>query len=91
MAIARCLIREPVIFLFDESTSALDADTESSVFTNLRPILSRRTSLSIAHRLSTIEDAKTIIVLQEGRIIEKGSYRELMHLKGSFYRMAKGR
>lgn len=54
LAIARCLIRQPKIFFFDESTSALDADTEASVFSNLKPLLGRHTSLSIAHRLSTI-------------------------------------
>jgi ABC-type transport system involved in Fe-S cluster assembly fused permease/ATPase subunit len=79
------------VFLFDESTSALDTDTESSVFSNLKPILAAHTSLSIAHRLSTIEDAREILVLQNGRIIEKGDYGELMQKKGVFYRMAKGR
>jgi len=74
VAIARCLIRKPAIYLFDESTSALDTDTEASVFNNLKPVLSSLTSLSIAHRLSTLEDAKSIIVLQDGRIIEQGGY-----------------
>ena len=77
--------------LFDESTSALDADTESAVFANLKPVLAGKTSLSVAHRLSTIEDAKWVIVMQEGRTIERGEYRELMLRKGSFYKLAKGK
>jgi ABC-type multidrug transport system fused ATPase/permease subunit len=91
LAIARCLVREPALILFDESTSALDAETESSVFANLKPVLQDKTSLSIAHRLSTIEDAKWILVMKEGRTIEKGGYRELMLKKGCFYKLAKGK
>ena len=74
----------------DEATSALDADTEKTVFENLKPVFKGHTSISIAHRLSTIEDANRIIMMRNGRIIESGSYDELMDLKKNFYRLAKG-
>lgn len=64
--------------MFDESTSALDMDTEKIVFENLKPILKNKTSISIAHRLATIEDSDKIIVMREGKIIEDGTYQELM-------------
>lgn len=65
----RCLIRQPSLYIFDESTSALDMDTEKIVFENLKPVLKNKTSISIAHRLATIEDADKIIVMREGTII----------------------
>lgn len=74
LALSRCLLRNPTLFLLDESTSALDTDTEKIVFENLKPILKNHTSISIAHRLSTIEDADRIIVMRDGRIIEEGNY-----------------
>jgi len=56
----------------------------------LKPVLSKRTSISIAHRLSTIEDANRIIVMRDGQIIEEGEYNELMAKKENFYRLARG-
>ena len=76
--------------MFDESTSALDMDTEKIVFENLKPILKNKTSVSIAHRLATIEDSDKIIVMREGKIIEDGTYQELMEKREHFYRLAKG-
>jgi ABC-type multidrug transport system fused ATPase/permease subunit len=76
--------------MFDESTSALDMDTEKIVFENLKPILKNKTSISIAHRLATIEDSDKIIVMREGKIIEDGTYQELMEKREHFYRLAKG-
>lgn len=81
IALARCLIRQPKIIMLDESTSALDADTEKTVFENLKPILAKKTSISIAHRFSTIEDAHRIIVMRDGEVIEEGAYNELMSKK----------
>lgn len=78
IALTRCLIRKPALYIFDESTSALDMDTEKIVFENMKPILKGKTSISIAHRLATIEDSDKIIVMREGRIIEDGTYPELM-------------
>ena len=76
--------------LLDESTSALDADTEKIVFENLKKPLKGKTSISIAHRLSTIEDADRVIVMRDGKIIEQGGYKELMSKKENFYRLAQG-
>ena len=72
------MVRKPKMFLFDEFTSALDADTEKMVFNNLKEVLKGKTSMSIAHRLSTIEDADKIMVFKDGRIIEEGTFSELM-------------
>ena len=71
-------MRKPKLFLFDEFTSALDADTEKIVFENLKPVLREKTSISVAHRLSTIEDASKILVFKDGQIIESGTFKELM-------------
>ena len=60
------------------------------MFENLKPVLKNHTSISIAHRLSTIEDADRIIVMRDGRIIEEGSYHDLMEMGENFYRLAKG-
>lgn len=90
IALARCLIRNPAVVLLDESTSALDADTEKIVFENLKKPLKGKTSISIAHRLSTIEDADRVIVMRDGKIIEQGGYKELMSKKENFYRLAQG-
>lgn len=65
-------------------------DTEKVVFENLKPILKGKTSISIAHRLATIEDSDKIIVMREGKIIEDGTYQELMEKREHFYRLAKG-
>jgi ATP-binding cassette subfamily B (MDR/TAP) protein 1 len=71
-------VKKPSLYLLDEFTSALDADTEKIVFNNLTPVLAKKTSVSIAHRLSTVEDCSLVLVFKDGRIIEQGSYRELM-------------
>ena len=77
--------------MFDEFTSALDADTEKIVFDNLKETLRGKTSLSIAHRLSTVEDCDHILVFKDGKIIEAGNYVELMALKNHFFSLAQGK
>ena len=84
VAIARTLLKNPPILIFDEATSALDSRTERAIQDELRQIARDRTTLIIAHRLSTIADADEIIVLDHGRILERGSHRELL-LKGGRY------
>jgi ABC-type multidrug transport system fused ATPase/permease subunit len=91
IALSRCLVRNPSLYLFDEFTSALDADTEKIVFENLQQTLSGKTSLSIAHRLSTVEDCDHILVFKDGRIIESGNYSQLMALKNHFFSLAQGK
>jgi ABC-type transport system involved in Fe-S cluster assembly fused permease/ATPase subunit len=70
LAIARCVLTKPQVFFFDESTSALDVETEKAVFENLNRISKGKTTISIAHRISTIVDANKIIVFHEGKIVE---------------------
>ena len=87
VAIARTLLKNPAIMIFDEATSALDSATEKSIQAELRDIAKDRTTLVIAHRLSTIIDANQILVMDQGRIIERGNFRELIEQNGKFAEM----
>ena len=87
VAIARTLLKNPVIMIFDEATSALDSATEKSIQAELRDIARDRTTLVIAHRLSTIIDANQILVMDQGRIVERGNFRELIERNGKFAEM----
>ena len=84
VAIARTLLKHPTIFLFDEATSAMDSHTEKEIQASLREVSRSRTTLVIAHRLSTVIDADQILVLQDGRIVERGRHGELL-LQGGLY------
>lgn len=87
VAIARTLVKNPPIILFDEATSALDTRTEQDILATMRRIAEQRTTLSIAHRLSTIADAHEILVLDEGRLIERGSHLALLRRDGLYAEM----
>lgn len=89
VAIARTLLKNPPILILDEATSALDSRTEDEIQTTLSKISERRTTLIIAHRLSTITHADEIIVLNEGRIAERGNHRELLDKQGLYADMWK--
>ncbi|MCO5594158.1 hypothetical protein L7F22_048181 [Adiantum nelumboides] len=78
VAIARAVLKNPAILLLDEATSALDAESEKVVQSALDELMEGRTTIVVAHRLTTIRNANTIAVVQEGRILEKGSHSELM-------------
>ncbi|WP_370464712.1 ATP-binding cassette domain-containing protein [Methylosinus sp. RM1] len=78
LALARVILRDPPILLLDEATSALDAKTEHAMASALAALSQGRTTIAIAHRLSTVRQADQIIVLQKGRIIERGAHDELM-------------
>ncbi|KAK9165115.1 hypothetical protein Scep_000306 [Stephania cephalantha] len=78
IAIARAVLRNPKILLLDEATSALDVESELLVQQALNTIMSKRTAIIVAHKMSTIRDADTIVVLQNGRVLESGSHAELM-------------
>jgi len=87
VSIARTLLKQPPILVFDEATSALDSHTEKSIQAELVEIARNHTTLVIAHRLSTIIDADEILVMDQGRIVERGSFRSLMAAQGRFAEM----
>ncbi|WP_179958289.1 ABCB family ABC transporter ATP-binding protein/permease [Chitinimonas arctica] len=87
VAIARTLLKNPPILIFDEATSALDSRTERAIQAELAAISANRTTLVIAHRLSTIVDADEILVMEQGRVVERGNHRELLAGGGGYARM----
>ena len=87
VAIARAILKKPSIFLFDEATSALDSRTEKEIQLALDAVSKNQTTLVIAHRLSTIVDADEIIVLSDGKIVERGTHRQLLHKCGLYAQM----
>jgi len=87
VSIARTLLKRPPIVIFDEATSALDSRTEKAIQAELAEIARGHTTLVIAHRLSTIVDADEILVLDHGRIVERGSFRTLLAAEGKFAEM----
>jgi ATP-binding cassette subfamily B protein len=84
VAIARTLLKNPPILIFDEATSALDSRTEAAIQDTMRAVAARRTSIVIAHRLSTIVDADQIVVLNEGRVAERGTHAQLLRKNGLY-------
>ena len=87
IAIARAILRDPSVLLLDEATSALDAESESLVQAALNQQMQNRSVLIIAHRLSTVENADSIIVIDEGRVIEEGSHGDLMDRGGLYSKL----
>ncbi|AZP12847.1 ABCB family ABC transporter ATP-binding protein/permease [Undibacterium parvum] len=87
VAIARTILKNPAILIFDEATSALDSKSEQIIQAQLKEIAKSRTSLVIAHRLSTIVDAEQILVMDKGRIIERGTHQTLLAMAGAYAQM----
>jgi ABC-type transport system involved in Fe-S cluster assembly fused permease/ATPase subunit len=87
VAIARTILKNPPILIFDEATSALDSQTEKAIQAELAQISASRTTLIIAHRLSTIVEADEILVMEHGRVVERGPHRELLARDGVYAKM----
>tara|TARA_B100000809_G_scaffold9521_1_gene9031 strand:+ start:20875 stop:22680 length:1806 start_codon:yes stop_codon:yes gene_type:complete len=85
ISIARAIIKEPKILIFDDCLSAVDTETEDIILTNLKKVMENKTSIIISHRVSSVKNADTILVLDEGEIIEKGTHDILLKAKGSYY------
>ncbi|KAK5897223.1 hypothetical protein CesoFtcFv8_010302 [Champsocephalus esox] len=85
VAIARAILKNPPILLYDEATSSLDSITEENILTSMKGMVKDRTSVFIAHRLSTIVDADEIIVLNEGKVAERGNHQALLNIPDSLY------
>uniref|UniRef100_A0A671WM86 Iron-sulfur clusters transporter ABCB7, mitochondrial n=1 Tax=Sparus aurata TaxID=8175 RepID=A0A671WM86_SPAAU len=85
VAIARAVLKNPPILLYDEATSSLDSITEENILSSMKEMVRDRTSVFIAHRLSTIVDADEIIVLNEGKVAERGNHHALLSIPGSLY------
>jgi ATP-binding cassette subfamily B protein len=87
VAIARTLLKNPPIVIFDEATSALDSANERAIQAELQTAAQNKTTLVIAHRLSTVVDAHEILVLDAGRIVERGSHAALLAMNGRYAQM----
>ena len=87
LAFGRTLIRNTPILLLDEATANVDSHTEKQIQASIENIRGSKTIVSIAHRLSTVQEANEIVYIEYGKIIEKGSFKELIKLKGSFYNL----
>lgn len=87
IAIARTLLKQPRIFLFDEATSSLDSHTEQAINRSLRTLAGTHTTLIIAHRLATVVDCDEILVLEAGQIVERGRHQDLVQRPGPYQAM----
>ncbi|KAI4453594.1 atp-binding cassette sub-family b [Holotrichia oblita] len=87
LSIARAIIKNPDILILDEATSSLDVETEASIQDSLNRIIKGRTTIAIAHRLSTLRNADRLVVLDEGKVAEVGTHKELLMQKGIYYKL----
>jgi ATP-binding cassette subfamily B protein/subfamily B ATP-binding cassette protein MsbA len=87
LAIARAILASPQILILDEATSNLDTESEQLIQASMATLLAGRTTFMIAHRLSTIRRADVILLMEDGRVIERGSHEDLMSARGAYYRM----
>jgi len=87
LAIARAILARPQILILDEATSNLDTESEQLIQASMAALLAGRTTFVIAHRLSTIRRAALILMMEEGRVIERGTHEQLMGARGRYYKM----
>ena len=87
--IARAIYKDPDFLFFDEATNALDARNEKVIMENMNQFFEGRTVVVAAHRLSTVKNADQIVVLEEGKLVENGTHKELVELKGTYYHLVK--
>ena len=87
VSIARAIIKKPKILILDDCLSAVDTKTENVILENLKSIMSNTTSIIISHRISSVKLAKKILVIEEGKIIEKGTHKELLSIKGHYFNL----
>lgn len=87
ISIARAIIKSPRILIFDDCLSAVDTETEEEILRNLNRIMEGKTSVIISHRVSSVKTADHIIVLDHGRIIERGTHHQLLEVKGAYYEL----
>lgn len=90
LAIARAAIADPPVLILDEATSSIDTRTERIVQDGMDKLMKGRTTFVIAHRLSTVRNSDCIIVLEQGRVIERGNHDELIAKKGKYYQLYTG-
>ena len=90
MAIARAAVADPPVLILDEATSSIDTRTEAMVQQGMDGLMRGRTTFVIAHRLSTVKNADCIMVLEQGRIIERGTHEQLIEKKGRYYQLYTG-
>ena len=91
LSIARAAVVDPPVLILDEATSSIDTRTEALVQQGMDALMTGRTTFVIAHRLSTVKDADCIMVLEQGRIIERGTHDQLIAQKGRYYQLYTGK
>ena len=87
ISIARAILADPKILILDEATASVDTETELAIQSSINMLIKDRTTISIAHRLSTLRDADHLIVIDDGKVVEEGSHKELEELKGTYYKL----
>ena len=85
LSIARAILRDPKILILDEATAAMDTETEKMIQNAITVLTKNKTTIMIAHRLSTLRDADELIVIEHGKVAERGTHRELLDIEGGVY------